>query len=366
MKQGTTPTIEFKLDIEISNVTEVYFTFTDELAYKGTSDDETTNYLLQKNYPDDATFEDEKFKLPLTQEETDLLTNTFFVEAQVICDKAVVKSDVKKINMPHTLWTTYVDDNESDGQSEVIHLSFSDYVRVEGGGGSDNYNDLSNKPQINNITLQGNKTPSQLGLYTKDEVDTKLSNKQNLISGGNGIDVSSDTVSVDLATLNNIAKFYQGKLTVAPSDIGLNEYIRQALTQSGAQSEYRYPLASKSYVDNLMSGATKWEFVSQLPTENIDTHTIYFVPKQSAETDNIYDEWVYAIQSRNPDVYDWELLGTMEVDLSNYQTLISSTNKVNADYIDDSESTNKFTNANEKAEWSGKSRVYPAKFVNNE
>ena len=33
----------------------------------------------------------------------------------------------------------------------------------EGGGGTSNYNDLINKPSINSVTLQGNKTASQLG-----------------------------------------------------------------------------------------------------------------------------------------------------------------------------------------------------------
>ena len=35
-----------------------------------------------------------------------------------------------------------------------------------GGGGTDNYNDLSNKPQINNVTLSGNKTTADLGLFS--------------------------------------------------------------------------------------------------------------------------------------------------------------------------------------------------------
>lgn len=33
-----------------------------------------------------------------------------------------------------------------------------------GGGGTSNYNDLTNKPQINSVTLQGNKTLNQLGI----------------------------------------------------------------------------------------------------------------------------------------------------------------------------------------------------------
>lgn len=33
-----------------------------------------------------------------------------------------------------------------------------------GGGGTSNYNDLSNKPQINGVTLSGNKTSEDLGI----------------------------------------------------------------------------------------------------------------------------------------------------------------------------------------------------------
>lgn len=40
-----------------------------------------------------------------------------------------------------------------------------------GGQGTDNYNDLSNKPSINNVTLQGNKSLSDIGTYSKAEID---------------------------------------------------------------------------------------------------------------------------------------------------------------------------------------------------
>lgn len=68
-------------------------------------------------------------------------------------------------------------------------------IDIQGGGGSSNYNDLSNKPKINNVELVGNKTTSDLGInipdvsdfitkdvddltnyYTKVEVDTKIPN----------------------------------------------------------------------------------------------------------------------------------------------------------------------------------------------
>ena len=44
-----------------------------------------------------------------------------------------------------------------------------------GSGGTSNYSDLSNKPKINNIELKGNKTTSDLGLFSGDYND--LSNK---------------------------------------------------------------------------------------------------------------------------------------------------------------------------------------------
>lgn len=44
-----------------------------------------------------------------------------------------------------------------------------------GGGGTDDYNDLSNKPQINGVTLSGNKTTADLGLFSGNYND--LTNK---------------------------------------------------------------------------------------------------------------------------------------------------------------------------------------------
>lgn len=55
-----------------------------------------------------------------------------------------------------------------------------------GGGGSDNYNALSNKPEINGVTLTGNKSASDLGLQptlTFDDEPTENSNRP-VKSGG--------------------------------------------------------------------------------------------------------------------------------------------------------------------------------------
>lgn len=40
-----------------------------------------------------------------------------------------------------------------------------------GGSGTSDYSQLSNKPSINNVTLQGNKSLSDIGTYSKAEID---------------------------------------------------------------------------------------------------------------------------------------------------------------------------------------------------
>lgn len=58
-----------------------------------------------------------------------------------------------------------------------------------GGSGTDNYNELRNKPSINNTILQGNKTANDLGLQEKIDSTHKVSsdnindaNAQNLFT----------------------------------------------------------------------------------------------------------------------------------------------------------------------------------------
>lgn len=48
-----------------------------------------------------------------------------------------------------------------------------------GGGGTTNYNDLINKPQIEGATLSGNKTAAELGLARASDVPTKTSDLAN-------------------------------------------------------------------------------------------------------------------------------------------------------------------------------------------
>ena len=60
----------------------------------------------------------------------------------------------------------------------VIYLHGVAYGKGSGGGGGTNdYNDLENKPKINNTTLTGNKTTTDLGLVDGTTIYVDPNNK---------------------------------------------------------------------------------------------------------------------------------------------------------------------------------------------
>lgn len=79
---------------------------------------------------------------------------------------------------------TYVDEELADKQDKLtagsnITITEDGVISAQtgGSGGTSDYRDLENKPQINGVTLSGSKTSADLSMYTKNEVDTKLALK---------------------------------------------------------------------------------------------------------------------------------------------------------------------------------------------
>ena len=66
---------------------------------------------------------------------------------------------------------------------------FNPFIKTGGGGGTSDYADLNNKPSINDIVLEGNKTLSELGIaraddtYTEAEINNLLLGKADLENG---------------------------------------------------------------------------------------------------------------------------------------------------------------------------------------
>ena len=135
-------------------------------------------------------------------------------------------------------------------------------------GGSVSYNDVSDKPKINNVELSGNKTAEQLGLVTK--------------------------------AVNDLVNYYLKTETYTKAEVD----------------------AIASAIKN-----TRFEVVSSLPTTNIKTNVIYLVPSSSVTTDNVKDEYI----NLDGTTSGWELIGSTSVDLSGYVT-DSELNTALADY----------------------------------
>lgn len=87
-----------------------------------------------------------------------------------------------------------------------------------------------------------------------------------------------------------------------------DEQIAAIIDDSTSSTATAY---SGAKVDTLIQGVTSFEveIVQALPTEDIDTHTIYFLEKSTPGQQNYYEEYMYIENT-------WELIGTTEVTIS--------------------------------------------------
>jgi len=160
-----------------------------------------------------------------------------------------------------------------NGSSKVI-LRLCEMVNqlIDGGGGggdSVSYSQtLSSGTETGEITING--TTTKMYAPTQPTKVSDLSNDSGFITN----------------TVNNLTNYYLKSETYTQAEV--NSLIAQIVTLSVL-------------------------VVQTLPTQDIDTHTIYLVPKQTAGTDDVYDEYLYINNA-------WELIGTTQINLSNYYT----------------------------------------------
>ena len=84
---------------------------------------------------------------------------------------------------------------------DIYGLLFSKSLGGGGGSGADNYNELSNKPQINSVTLSGNKSLEALGIQSQLTFDTEPTEDSTnpVESGGvySALASKQDTLTID-------------------------------------------------------------------------------------------------------------------------------------------------------------------------
>lgn len=227
-------------------------------------------------------------------------------------------------------------DFDSNGKLQVIFDSeFNDGILKDNEGIYVDIETLAYNSSVRDklCDSDGQGTP----LVNEYGLDTALSGKQDTLTAGDGIEIDdNDEIAVQLySSPYNALSFHTvslGKkaLQLDYAALGQTELFRGALSDT----RFTLPLATKAYVDDKLSGKLKKQIVSELPTTDIDLDTIYMILRTVPTTNNIYDEYMYTLKSTNPDVYDWELIGNTEVDLSNYYTKTQSDNRYNAKLTD--------------------------------
>lgn len=145
------------------------------------------------------------------------------------------------------------------------------------------YRELSNKPKINNIELDGNKSLEDLGL----DYPVKSVNGQT----------------------GDVTIFVPVKLSDLSNDTGFITNLVDNLANYYLKTE----IYTKQEVTALINAIQKVTItiVEELPATG-DSNVIYFVPK-TGSTNDIYDEYIYISNA-------WEIIGSTAVDLSDYYT----------------------------------------------
>lgn len=145
------------------------------------------------------------------------------------------------------------------------------------------YRELSNKPKINNVELDGNKSLSDLGIiYPVTSVNSQT---------------------------GDVTIFVPTKLSDLSNDTGFITNLVDNLANYYLKAE----IYTKQEVTTLINAIQKVTItiVEELPATG-DSNVIYFVPKTGSGNDT-YNEYIYINNS-------WEKIGDTDVDLSNYYT----------------------------------------------
>lgn len=192
-------------------------------------------------------------------------------------------------------------------------------------------------------TTYENATSSKAGLMSgtdKGNLDAAVSKLSGIANGaqvnvietvkknGTALTVTNKAVDISVPTKTSDITNDSGYITKAVNDL-TNYYKKQ---ETYTQTE----------INNKLSAIPKFAItvVSSLPTQNIQTTTVYLV-SSGEETNNLYTEYIYVNNK-------WEILGRQQLDLSPYARSDSlatvATTGSYADLIDEPTKLSQFTN----------------------
>lgn len=174
--------------------------------------------------------------------------------------------------------------------------------------GSINYNDLTNKPSINNVELSGNKSLNDLGIQPAGNyaLESEIPDVSNFIT----------------KDVNNLTNYTLKTNTGSLIDLEIND------------TTYVVTLKLKNQDGTVISTDT-----IDLPLESVVV---------SGRYDNTTKKVILTLE--NGSEVDFSVADLV----AGLQTELSSANKLNADYVDDTNSGNKFVTTSEKQTWNNK------------
>lgn len=244
------------------------------------------------------------------------------------------------VEVPFVTLVTQADWNESDSSKKGYIKNKPDLKPVATSG---DYDDLDNKPTIPVVPTNVSVFTNDAGYITKNVDDlinyTKTTNLAEVAISGDYYDLintptipaaqiqsdwtQSDNTKKDfiknkpsLATVATTGSYTDltnkpTKLSDFTNDEGFIDNTINNLTNYYTKSDTYTKLEVNNLIHNIIS--LDIEIVLVLPTSDISTTTIYLVPNTTQTTGNIYDEYIYVNNA-------WELIGSTQVDLSNYYT----------------------------------------------
>ena len=149
--------------------------------------------------------------------------------------------------------------NPTSGQVIKYNAELQKWVNGEGGGsgGSSDYNDLSNKPKINNVVLAGNKTTSDLGINIPTKT-SDLTNDSNFVVDAHYVHTDNNYNATAKNIVDGVTSALDGKVDkVSGKGLSTNDYTNaDKAIVDGVTSA----LASKANVSDLARVATSGDY----------------------------------------------------------------------------------------------------------
>ena len=126
-----------------------------------------------------------------------------------------------------------------------------------GGGGTTNYNNLSNKPQIESVTLSGNKTAADLGLARASDVPTKTSD---LTNDSGFVNASEAAAAAPVQSVNGLSGGVYIAVPSASSTLPQMDGVASAGSNFSqfARGDHRHPTdTSRASAESVLQAAVK-------------------------------------------------------------------------------------------------------------